>query len=305
MRELPIKIDLPDSFFFEEIKEGYKISERMKAVWAVELDLYKELKRVCDKYSLKVYADGGTILGAVRHKGFIPWDDDMDLCMSREDFEKLCAVAEVEFKHPYFWQTEETDPGIIRGHGQLRNSETSALYEGTHMFGQNQGIFIDIFPLDNVPDDAEDRARFMKRLYRLQKNAKIYQHLAAGVNTSEGIKRILKNLLIKSSFIWKRGNRNPFYERLEVLKQTYNGRDTDTWALLFLVLPENTERWVYKKEYYHEVVEMDFETITLTVPGGYEEYLNHCYGNWREYVIGSNIHGSLMFDPYNSYKKYI
>lgn len=302
MKELPIKIDLPDSFFCEEVREGYKVSETMKAVWAVELDLYEELKRVCDKYSLKVFADGGTMLGAVRHKGFIPWDDDMDLCMPRADYEKLCAVATDEFQHPYFWQTEETDPGTVRGHGQLRNSETSATYKDEHMFGKNQGIFIDVFPLDNVPDDVTTRTRFLNKLRRLQIFTRSYQHLSEGVNKSKGPKRLLKELLIKSNSIWKRNDRNPFYEKAEALKQKYNEEDTETWALLFLVLPDNTDRWVYKKRYYDETVEMDFETIKLTVPRGYEEYLNHCYGNWKEYVIGNNIHGNLIFDPYNSYQ---
>ncbi len=124
---LPIQIELPNSFLEEEERNGFLVNQEMKEIWAIELDLFVELNRVCDKYDLKLLGDAGTILGAARHAGFIPWDDDMDFSMSRGDYTKLCEVAEREFRYPYFWQTEETDPGSCRGHGQLRNSETTAI----------------------------------------------------------------------------------------------------------------------------------------------------------------------------------
>ena len=164
-KELPIKINVPNGFLDEEVKCGYTISSKMKAVWAVEIDLYIELKRVCDKYNLSLYADGGTMLGAVRHSGFIPWDDDMDFAMSREDYKKLCEVANREFNYPYFWLTEETDPGTAFGHGQLRNSKTTGFVEGGEVYGKNHGIFIDVFPFDNVPDEESER-RFLGQWHR-------------------------------------------------------------------------------------------------------------------------------------------
>lgn len=109
-----LNIELPKGFLEEEVRCGYTVTRKMKEVWAVELDLLKEFKRVCNKYDLKYCADGGTLLGAIRHQGFIPWDDDLDIAMLRKDFEKLNEVAPAEFKKPYFWQTEETDKGSAR-----------------------------------------------------------------------------------------------------------------------------------------------------------------------------------------------
>ena len=101
-----LNIKLPENFLDEEIRDDYVVSSQMKQVWAVELDLLNKILEVCKKYNIKIIASGGTLLGAVRHKGFIPWDDDIDLMMMRDQYDKLCDVAEKEFKYPYFFQTE-------------------------------------------------------------------------------------------------------------------------------------------------------------------------------------------------------
>ena len=116
-----LKLQIPEEFFKEEVRDGYFVSSDMKNLWAVELDLLNEFIRVCEVYNLRYFAEGGTMIGAVRHNGFIPWDDDIDIVMPREDYCKLEKIAVKEFKFPYFWQTEKTDPGSMRGHAQLRN----------------------------------------------------------------------------------------------------------------------------------------------------------------------------------------
>ena len=115
-----LNINLPQNFLDEETRCGFTISEKLKEVWAVELDLLSEFDRVCKKYGIKYIASGGTMLGAARHHGFIPWDDDVDLMMMRDEYDKLCEIAPTEFKHPYFFQTEDTDPGFMRYFARLR-----------------------------------------------------------------------------------------------------------------------------------------------------------------------------------------
>ena len=104
-----IKLDIPAGFFEGEERCGYYVSPEMKKVWAVELDLLSEFARVCKKHNLKWWICYGTLLGAVRHKGFIPWDDDVDVVMMRSEYDKLCEVSREEFRHPYSLQFYNND----------------------------------------------------------------------------------------------------------------------------------------------------------------------------------------------------
>ena len=152
---LPIQIDLPKNFLEEEIRCGYKISSEMKKVWAVQIDLLEQVKKICKNHGLKYFADSGTLIGAIRHKGYIPWDDDIDLVMMRNDYNKFMEYAKSELEFPYFLQTVYTDKDIMRAHAQLRNSKTTGYmpYEKNRPY--NKGIFIDIFPLDVIPEDPQ------------------------------------------------------------------------------------------------------------------------------------------------------
>ena len=145
----------PDDFLKEETRCEFHIDEKQKRVWMVVLDLVMEYIRVCEKYGLKYSAAFGTLLGAIRHNGFIPWDDDIDICMPRDDFEKFLQLSD-DFKDPYFLQTPYTDEGYYYSHAKLRNSQTTGFSDIRGCFGFNSGLWIDIVPIDYVdPKDVE------------------------------------------------------------------------------------------------------------------------------------------------------
>lgn len=310
MRKLPIKISLPETFFLSEEKCGYTISSEMKEVWAVELDLLEEFRRVCKKHSLQWFATGGTLLGAVRHHGFIPWDDDIDIMMPRADFDKLNIIAIKEFTHPYFWQNEYTDPGSNRIHSKLRNSLTTGItrYEATYGFKCNLGIAIGIFPIDNIPSESVERDIFIQEIEDTMVleekclHEVYYFKPKYGRGIIKWFKHYVKYLLRKT--IWhSRYNYRNYYDKIQLLIRKYNIEPSTDVALLVLHL---SERFYWKKAWITETLYLHFENIDVPVPKGYVELLDHFYGNWHKYEVGTSVHGETFYDagkPYTEYTK--
>ena len=197
-----LRINLPEHFLEGETRDGYYVSPEMKKVWAVELDLLNEFMRVCKKHNLRWFADGGTILGTMRHGGFIPWDDDIDVMMMREDYEKLNKIAPTEFKHPYFWATELTDPGLNHGYAQLQNIQTTAILKH-HLpkkFTFHQGIFLDIFPVDNISADEKVQNEFIKEVVACKQRCGIisgctFMYRSNITSTKNRLTHFLKHIL--------------------------------------------------------------------------------------------------------------
>ena len=139
-------------FYKEEMRCGWKVDQKTKRVWAVQLEMLDEVERICKKHGLKYFADSGTLIGAVRHQGYIPWDDDIDLVMLREDYEAFIRIAPGELRKPLALQTLYAEKNYLRAHAQIRNSQTTGCSKEDRKAGYNCGIFIDIFPLDAMPE---------------------------------------------------------------------------------------------------------------------------------------------------------
>lgn len=123
---VPIKIQLPESWYDSEIINGYFVSREKKELWAIELDMLAKLQKVCDKHKINWWVDAGTLLGAVRHKGFIPWDDDIDVVMLRQDYDRFLEECSGEFTGNYFLQNEKTDTSVYC-HTKLRRTDTTCI----------------------------------------------------------------------------------------------------------------------------------------------------------------------------------
>ncbi len=282
----------------EETRDGYTISAEMKKVWQVEIDIMLKILEVCKKHNLRCWLDSGTLLGAVRHKGFIPWDDDIDLTMPRADYDKLCAIADKEFQHPYFFQTTFTDTGYITGHAQVRNSLTTTLGEGDERRPFNCGIPVDIFVLDAVPETKV--MQFLQRTATMILKKTIR---ASFTPVSEQKKTGKKILSFFSKGLYSVLPYRTAFRWFESLFRCVSTEKTSRIAPLSFRY--TLRSFVFQKEYFSDTVYLEFEGMQVPVPANYHEVLVHSYGpDYMTPVKAPSMHGVRMYDTEKSYLEY-
>ena len=290
---------LPENFYESEIRCGYEVTEKTKKVWAVELDLLEKFVEVCERNNLNYFLDGGTLLGAVRHKGFIPWDDDIDVIMPREDYNKLREIADEEFKEPYFFQTTFNQEEFFRAHAQLRNSNTTGFIEldgrKEHV---NKGIFIDIFILDNIPGCWLSR-KILKHEIIIKRNFLEYKYDRRYERQTKWGKIFYKIVQVFFKFYpFKKFFKN--FDEKTLAK--YSKRKT---ALVGDLTLKWNPRVHWKREWYDGYTYLEFEGMKLRAPLFYREILQKQYGfGYMKYIKGKNNHGGVTFDPDTPYKEY-
>ena len=295
-------LNLEPDFYNEEIRSGYTVSSVLKKIWAVELDLLHAFITVCEEHNLSYFLDGGTLLGAVRHKGFIPWDDDIDVIMPREDYDKLFEIANTVFKPPYFFQTTISENGFFRTHAQLRNSNTTGFIDIDKNKNVNKGIFLDIFPLDGIPNSRFKQWLLRKRI-EIQKKILAYEYDMDYVKLP--LKGKINFKLIHFFFSIYPFKRFYNYFNHKTLAK-YSNKETDLVGDLSLKWRENVH---WKREWFDGYIYMDFENIKARVPLFYKEILNRQYGDFMKIPKNKNAangrcHGTITFDPDLPYSEY-
>jgi len=137
----------------EETRDGFFVSSQRKRLWNVELEIFNNFQEICERHELNYFLIGGTAIGAVRHKGFIPWDDDMDIGMLRDDFDRLIEHLKTELNSQYYVQYGPCEKDLFSPLLRIRDGNTTGILNCDRKSQANQGIFIEIYPFDNVPDN--------------------------------------------------------------------------------------------------------------------------------------------------------
>ncbi len=276
----------------------YKVSDKMRRVWQVELDLLDQVDIICKKYHIQYFLMHGTLLGAVRHKGFIPWDDDLDIGMLRKDYDQFIKVAQDELSEPYFLQNMWTDPNcFFSTMTKLRNSATTGIVARELGHDCNQGIWLDILPLDYVTPDEKLLARKERKIvkYRNWLHARVYGRDKIKYNNIPSV--LWKGMTAVSKFF--------SYEKL--------CKKLDYAVRLYTEPSENVAVFSGKSRIlnagdFEYTVGLEFEGRMVPVPAGYENYLFMTQGKdfmkfppeeqRRPKHIG-------IYDTERSYKEYI
>ncbi|MBR2189852.1 MAG: LicD family protein [Eubacterium sp.] len=246
----------------------------LQKLHSLELELAKELRRICARHRIRYFMIAGTLLGAVRHGGFIPWDEDMDFGMLRADYNRFLAACETELDHGrFFLQTTDTDPAYTYAFAKLRLNGTEIVEALSQDAGAHNGIYIDIFPFDNVPDQP-----VLRRLHRLERY--VWKNmLAVRLGYRNGQKRaaILQKMLKTAAAVLPHRFILRQKERAFV---RYNGRQTKR-----IVTAEGSYRYdreTIPARYARKLRSLPFEDTTFPAFTEYREYLEHMYGDYMQ-----------------------
>ena len=288
-----------ENFLEPEIRDGVEVSAELKATWKVMLDILEEFIRICEKHDLKYCLDGGSLIGAIRHKGFIPWDDDIDVSLPRADFERFLEIAKRELKSPLFLQYGTTDPEHFQAFACIRNNQTSAIDVEWVRGGKrhSMGIGIDIFPFDYVPEKTADLKWMM---WRSRQIVRIHGYVFSR-NLTGWRKWILRPCFI---LLYKLIGNDRLIKWRDRNFAAYTDANAPRYGSIAFVYLNGSERGFFRKEVFKNRIKVPFEYIEAYVPEGYEEYLVRAYGaNWRTPIRGTGSHAPLVIETKQSYKK--
>ena len=244
----------------------------VKKIHEIDIEILDEFARICLKHNLRYFLVGGTLLGAARHKGFIPWDDDIDVGMPRNDYERFMAICKTELKKDFYCQSALTDKTFWLLFSKLRKNNTHLNELNGLLYSQNDhsGIFIDIFPYDNCTNNIA----VLKFQYKLMKKVENIINLKRQSwmppqYAFTFFKKIIYSLIpygvlqtCRRKIMMVSGKRNEYII---------------SWGGIYPL-----EKEVFKNEDFFPSSQLEFEGRSYTVPGNWKKYLAQIYGDYMQ-----------------------
>lgn len=261
--------------------------EDFRRLQLLELEMLVEFDRVCRKHNISYCMVCGTLLGAVRHKGFIPWDDDADIAMLREDYEKFKKISKEMNQDICFFQDHDTDPEYRWGYGKLRHTNTELIRVGQRHLKCKTGVYVDIMPLDDIPNSIP--GQMLNDFYCFILRKILWAEVGKYDESEKLLVRKLYSLIshIPAEFVFKR-----------IKKMADKSRNSSKKIVRVLMLPsgakERTElhysdkksdikyRYGLPKKVYTKTRDFEFEGHMFKGLKYYDKYLQSRYGNYME-----------------------
>ena len=269
----------------------------LEKIKLIEMNMLKEFISICKRHNFCYFMLGGSCLGAVRHKGFIPWDDDIDVGMPRPDYEQFLKVAQDELPPDIFLQTKDTDPEYIANFAKLRNNNTTFIEKSVSKKKINHGVYMDIFPLDGFTDKKA------KREWILFKKS-LYGNRICSLYDMEANKSLLGRIKKIIAFIFS-PNVSKTISKLEKLYKKFDYKKEK-------IIVNHCGAWgrkeIVPKEYFGEGTEGMFEGIKVELPNQWHNYLTQMYGDYMTLPPPEqrvSHHDYTVLDLEKSYKEYI
>lgn len=254
----------------------YYTEEELAEIQRIELESLDVLSMVCEKLNIKFFLYGGSLLGAVKYGGFVPWDDDLDVALMRCDYEKLLEEGPKLLPEGYEMQEPRLNKKTPYPYAKLRKTDTVMVEYVYRNININHGIYFDIYPIDNLPDDDSELSKLQQQLLKwsiiLQR-----RQTASLYSPQRGVKGLIKKMLAFSKHIlFKMIPHRYIVNKMNAIMTKYNGTDTKRQGNLFFPRPVNCFDGI------DPPVEVYFEGRKMLIPSGYKMNLENRYGDITE-----------------------
>ena len=274
-----------EDFFLGETRDGFYIEPMMKCAWAAQLEVLAVIEQICNKYGLQYFADWGTLLGAVRHEGFIPWDDDIDISMLREDYDKFAAVAGKELPNEYLLFSLDSCVEWKQVFIRVVNANTIS-YDKERLkkfHGCPYSVGIDIFPLDELPEDPQLENYHTELFSTVYSSARLYEKKPSEVE------EILPDLedLCNIKFDRSKNIQNQLFTLADSIGKEYHNSES---PIITLIGEHALNRLLLRKEWFENPVYLPFEHFELPAPSNYDAVLTAEYGDYMTPVRNTACH---------------
>lgn len=282
-------ITFDEKFFEAEVRDDFRISPMMKRCWAAEMEVLSYIDRICKKHQIQYFADWGTLLGAVRHKGFIPWDDDFDIAMKRPDYERFWRIAMMELPEGYVVHNAHTNEEHVFVGTKISNAPTMQ-FSDAHLkeyHGCPYVVNVDVFPLDYVPREKEEEQMWTQLVNIINCAAVFKNDPDTDEETFEQTVQMIRELSGAAL-----DGPEPIGQQLSILSEQicglYGEEDADYLTALHRLV--GGQPYYVPKECYDEAIMMPFENIQVPVPVGYDLILKLKYGDYMKPVNCGGSH---------------
>lgn len=249
-------------------------SYNIRQIQLTQLEILIEVDKICRKHDIKYFLTNGTLLGAVRHKGFIPWDDDIDIGMHRKDYDNFLEIANKELDEKYFCQSIYSETNYYLPFAKIRKNKTRYVEASAKHVDMNQGVYIDLFPMDNVPDNTFTRFVHKTGFYILFRIV-----LAKSGISRPDDRRVLKRMIYGMLKIFL----IPFKKRqilLYIDQRMKKFSRNKTQYATSMGSPYGYTREIMPSCMFESVTEIEFEGQLFYSPSRPHEYLTRLYGDY-------------------------
>ena len=287
------ELSFPKDYYCDEVREGFYVSETMKRYWAAQLQVLSEIDKICLRHNLNWFADCGSLLGVVRHKGYIPWDDDLDIAMLRADYECFLEYAREELPQGYCILSSQDSEEYYYPFGRITNSHAIDLRKD--FLASNHGcpfvVGVDIFPLDNVfsdPEQEEEREKRASSVFSALSG--ILHNILSETERNTLLRRIEKDNDIVFSEDDKRRQLLLLFEKICI--ECKDDSSEEVVRLYTWVKDKNIK---FLRDNYSAWKDAPFETTMLRIPEDYDAILRNIYGDYMKIVRGGSVHSYPVY----------